>query len=292
MYSTDRTSFLFLEYIISLTIAKLKNDHKQSVISPFLSGFLLIVFLIFQVFLNYLNFNTRVLGATINLDASEIINLVNQKREEAGLKPLKTNEQLTKAAENKLLDMFQFGYWDHFSPAKRPPWTFILDSGYDYHYAGENLAKDFTDTEALVEAWLNSAPHKANILSDKYEDIGVAIAQGKLNGKHTVLVVQMFGTPFKLEDYEALKQNSKLQQEVSTPVLESKQNSINTILANRFLATKIVAGITVLVLLISIATDIVRQGKSHKISRKHWGHLLFLAVLGTIIWLTNNGNIL
>jgi hypothetical protein len=206
------------------------------------------------------------------------------------LKPLKTNEALTKAANDKLVDMFEFGYWDHYSPAKRPPWTFILENNYDYHYAGENLAKDFSSATKLVDAWMDSSPHRANILSDKYDDIGIAVAYGELNGQETMLVVQMFAAPFKLQDYEAIeKDNQILPREISTPLLESRLSKFEEVFSDQFSVTKICAAVIVLLLLFSIMIDIVKQSRLKKVSRKHWGHLLFLLALGTLIWLTGNG---
>lgn len=90
--------------------------------------------------------------------------------------------------------MFAGQYWAHTSPTGRDPWSFIVESGYTYLFAGENLARDFGDSKGVVEAWMNSSSHKDNLLNSRYQDVGFAVVNGKYNGYETTLVVQMFGT--------------------------------------------------------------------------------------------------
>ena len=66
--------------------------------------------------------------------------------------------------------------------------------GYKYHYAGENLARDFSDPVSAVNAWMASPSHKENMLSSKYQEIGVAVVEGDLAGVDTTIIVQFFGT--------------------------------------------------------------------------------------------------
>ena len=94
--------------------------------------------------------------------------------------------------------MFEQQYWAHVGPSGTQPWTFIKNAGYKYSVAGENLAKDFGDTGSMVEAWMASATHRANILHQRYVDTGIAVVNGKLQGVETTLVVQMFGAPAKV----------------------------------------------------------------------------------------------
>ncbi len=123
-----------------------------------------------------------------------IIALTNAERTNLGLPTLSYNAQLSSAALAKANDMFEKQYWDHFGPNGETPWQFIRGAGYTYVYAGENLAKGFKTSEGVVEAWMASPTHRANIVSSNYRDIGVAVVEGTLQGKQTVLVVQMFGT--------------------------------------------------------------------------------------------------
>lgn len=134
-----------------------------------------------------------VLGYASNINTQDLLKYTNERRAKIGLKPLKLNSELSKAAENKAHDMFDVGYWAHVSPLGTQPWDFILSQGYDYTYAGENLAKNFNTSEDVVDAWYESPTHRENLLSPNYDDIGFAIVNGVLDGYETTLVVQMFG---------------------------------------------------------------------------------------------------
>ncbi len=139
--------------------------------------------------------NPSVLGISYSISESDLINLVNQQRTSNGLSALSENAALDDAARRKATDMFSKNYWAHFAPdGSTSPWGFIKAAGYSYTFAGENLAKGFSDPSAVVTAWMNSPTHRENILSDKYREVGFAIVPGTLQGEETVLVVQMFGS--------------------------------------------------------------------------------------------------
>ncbi len=134
-----------------------------------------------------------VLGYATNIHVQELLADTNAKRQGAGLPPLSINEELSKAAAAKARDMFSKNYWAHNSPDGRTPWDFIIESGYTYTVAGENLAKNFSDSTGVVAAWVASSSHRDNLLKPSYRDIGLAVVNGTLNGEETTLVVQMFG---------------------------------------------------------------------------------------------------
>lgn len=134
-----------------------------------------------------------VLGYATNIHVQELLGDTNVKRQSVGLPPLLINEELSKAAAAKARDMFSKNYWAHNSPDGRTPWDFIVESGYTYTVAGENLAKNFSDSTGVVAAWMISASHRDNLLKPSYRDIGFAVVNGTLNGEETTLVVQMFG---------------------------------------------------------------------------------------------------
>lgn len=134
-----------------------------------------------------------VLGVSANIPVQELLSLTNQKRAENGLAPLNLDPQLSAAAEGKLADMFAQNYWAHIAPNGTTPWYFIKNSGYEYVYAGENLARGYDSASAVVNAWMDSPTHRDNLLSSNYSDIGFAVASGSLTGSETVLVVQQFG---------------------------------------------------------------------------------------------------
>lgn len=134
----------------------------------------------------------RILG-TSTFSGQEIITLTNQKRAENNLQPLVYNPLLEKAAQAKADNMFAENYWAHYAPSGKSPWYFITGAGYQYLFAGENLARDFTSAQTTVDAWMNSPSHRENILDKNFKEIGVAVADGKLTGIDGILVVQMFG---------------------------------------------------------------------------------------------------
>lgn len=144
-----------------------------------------------------------ILGFATDIRVDQLLSLTNQKRIESNIEPLKLNALLSQAAAAKAADMFTNGYWSHTSPSGTTPWDFINSSGYVYSVAGENLAKNFSDSTGVVEAWMNSPSHRENILRGQYQDIGFAVVNGTLNGEETTLVVQMFGS----RSGESLTQN-------------------------------------------------------------------------------------
>jgi hypothetical protein len=138
-----------------------------------------------------------VLGdATSAMTVADLLKYTNMQRVANGLAPLNLNPELTHAAQLKAKDMFAKDYWAHVSPDGTTPWVWIKDSGYDYLYAGENLARGFNSSSDVVTAWMNSPEHRANMLSSNYTDIGFAIQSGTLTGTDTTLVVQEFGSPY------------------------------------------------------------------------------------------------
>lgn len=124
------------------------------------------------------------------VDASQLISLANQERTSRGLNSLNTNPALTAAAKAKAQYMLDHDVFEH-----GDPWTFIRNAGYDYLYAGENIAMDFPTTEDVHATWMASASHRANILRTQYQDIGIAAVAGRFKDHDTIMVVQMFGLP-------------------------------------------------------------------------------------------------
>lgn len=129
-----------------------------------------------------------------SISADRLVELANQSRIEAGVSALNTSSQLTAAAKAKGEHMFEHQYWAHYAPDGTSPWYFIINAGYDYVYAGENLAKDFITSDAVHNAWMNSPSHRDNLLNSKYKDIGIAVVDGVFEGQQSTIVVQMFGS--------------------------------------------------------------------------------------------------
>jgi uncharacterized protein YkwD len=124
-----------------------------------------------------------------------VLFLTNQQRQNNGLAVLNENPILVSAAKQKAMDMITNDYFAHVSPQGVTPWFWFKNNGYNYRYAGENLAIDFLESSDVVNAWMNSPGHRQNILNDKYQEIGIAVVQGVVGGQNTTVVVQMFGSP-------------------------------------------------------------------------------------------------
>lgn len=124
----------------------------------------------------------------------QAIALANRERKTRGVPELTVNPTLEWAAATKLSDMEKNGYFAHTSPSGLTPWSFMDKVGYDYHYAGENLAIHFTDPENEHVAWMQSEKHCQNILDPRFVEIGMAAKKTFFEGRETMLVVEMFGT--------------------------------------------------------------------------------------------------
>lgn len=124
-----------------------------------------------------------------------VVNLTNEERVDEAAAPLVRNPLLDQAARLKAEHMAKNSYFAHYSPDGVSPWYWFEQVDYTYAHAGENLAIHFTDSSAVVDAWMKSPSHRANIVNDTYTEIGVGTAKGTYDGFDTVFVVQLFGTP-------------------------------------------------------------------------------------------------
>lgn len=133
------------------------------------------------------------------LTVAGTIEETNKRRTIEGLEPLTENTNLRIAAQNKLQDMFAQEYFEHISPDGTSPGKLVEAAGYEYVTVGENLALgNYADDIELVQAWMDSPPHRENILTDTYTEIGVAVGKGMFEGEMTWLAVQEFGRPLSL----------------------------------------------------------------------------------------------
>lgn len=119
------------------------------------------------------------LDSTVTSYEAEVIRLVNEIRQENGLKPLTTNWELSRVARYKSQDMVNNKYFSHTSPTYGSPFQMIKAFGLSYRSAGENIAMGYATPQAVVNGWMNSSGHRANILNASYTQIGVGyVAQG------------------------------------------------------------------------------------------------------------------
>lgn len=176
-----------------------ENKNQPLILTDRAISVLILLFLLVKVLFSFEILILRQTSLFAEVSAQRILELTNDLRRQYGLPPLKENPLLKEAAQKKALDMIQNKYFAHYSPAGISPWYFIEKSGYNYHYAGENLAMNFLDSEEVVRAWINSPTHRDNLLNQKYEEIGIAVVSGDITGDNIskIVVVQMFGSQMK-----------------------------------------------------------------------------------------------
>lgn len=123
---------------------------------------------------------------------TEVVRLTNVQRSKAGLPALTQNWELSRVARYKSQDMINKNYFSHQSPTYGSPFNMMETFGIRFSAAGENIAYGQRTPAEVVNAWMNSPGHRANILSPSYTQIGVGLAK-KSNG--TPYWTQMFIKP-------------------------------------------------------------------------------------------------
>ncbi len=251
--------------------------------------------------------NPSVLGMSYSITETELFNDTNAARVQNNEPPLVMNAELSDAARRKAADMFARDYWAHFAPDGTTPWSFIKAAGYDYSYAGENLAKGFTTSQDVVNAWMNSPSHRENLLSPKYKDIGLAVAEGTLQGEDTVLVVQMFGAPIGAIDESSVpvsvqgKANVPIQKPVvidsgseRVAVVQNENKPVNSPIFDSQRVPKSLVTVFLAFIIIVLVLDIivVEKKKIPRMVGHNMDHIILLAIFLLFIILTTNKGIL
>lgn len=156
---------------------------------------IILVLIILVLFLTIKPIKNRIFDSLSSIYTFLLVDLANQDRSSLSIAQLKINHTLENAAQMKADDMAKRGYFSHNTPEGNTPWYWIEKNGYEYKYAGENLAVNFLDSEEVHRAWQNSPTHWFNIINPKYTEIGIATSVGFYKGREAVFVVQMFATP-------------------------------------------------------------------------------------------------
>ena len=175
-----------------------ENNFQPHILTDRAITLFILLFLLSKVFFSFELILIQQSKLFADLNAQKIIALTNEVRQQYGLTPLKENTLLDLAAQQKAQDMSLNNYFAHFSPTGVSPWYWFQKAGYHYHYAGENLAMNFLDSEEVIKAWLNSPGHRDNILNKNYQEIGIAILPANANSQgiaNKPIVVQLFGSP-------------------------------------------------------------------------------------------------
>lgn len=124
--------------------------------------------------------------------AKEVLELVNQERKKQGLTALTLSNKLTSIANTKAKDMAVNKYFAHESPTYGTPFQMLQQFGVKYSYAGENIAAGQRSAKDVMNSWMNSSGHRANILNKNYTQLGVGFYAG---GSYDTYWVQLFIKP-------------------------------------------------------------------------------------------------
>ena len=125
--------------------------------------------------------------------AEMILKLVNQERAKEGLSALSLYDPLNKVAQAKAQDMVDNNYFSHDSPKYGTPFQMMRKFGVDYTYAGENIASGQKSAQQVMNDWMNSSGHRANIMNAKFTKLGVGYVES--GGKYGSVWVQQFIRP-------------------------------------------------------------------------------------------------
>jgi len=269
------------------------NNHRAKFLH-FKTFFLVISVLILSSFFFTSSFNPffSKIQALADISTQELLQFTNQMRAENGLPPLEENAELQNAAYAKADDMFAKDYWAHNSPDGTTPWFFIKNAGYNYVYAGENLAKGFTDSRDVVNAWMASPSHKENLLSENFKEVGFAVKVGKLGGEDTFLVVQEFGnrTPVPVEKAADIPQ--KESEPAQTKVLSISLDSVAPSPAKSVSYDFIVLIIVSFIIILLIDMLVINRKNIVRFVGHNVDHVLFLIVVLFMITILGTGYIL
>jgi hypothetical protein len=279
------------------------------------------IVLVGNVFIRLLdNPQLHILGFTSSISIDEVVRATNETRASSGLKPLAYNEKLADAARRKAANMLSENYWAHNSPSGKSPWVWFKEAGYSYVFAGENLAKDFGDTGRMMNAWMASPTHKDNIINSKYTEIGIAVVPGSLEGKETVLVVQLFGAPSSgaVPQVAAVKTTSPTPAATPAPVevAEVKGQEVAQLVPsdveilqinptsspvaivpakyNSFTLSRVLNIITTALFMLALIVDLF-LAQSQRLSRRvgnNWAHILFINFILLATTIVNAGKIM
>ena len=212
------------------------NEHPYPALRPKLlfcySSILLLIkiaVISFVLILPYSNFFSAI-------TQSQLISLINQARQNNSLPPVSLNQTLNETANLKVNDMLANNYFEHTSPSGATPWSWFKKAGYNYAYAGENLAIDFAQTDDVFSAWMASPAHRDNILNPNFTEIGLAVKNGPLKDHDATLAVLVFGKQqtVKASPPEAPKTNPKAQETAKTsktPIAPTPKTPAQTLIA-------------------------------------------------------------
>lgn len=174
--------------LVNFFIATDENDYRP----PILSYKAFVVYGLLLLVLRLLIGALATQGAAV--ESGTLMSLINSERQQRNLFTLVTNSSLITAAAEKSQDMIGRDYFAHVDPDGNYVWYRIENAGYKpYKILGENLAIDFSTSEGMVKAWIDSPSHRANLLHTDFIDQGLTALYGDYQGRYTNLTTSLFG---------------------------------------------------------------------------------------------------
>jgi hypothetical protein len=265
-----------------------KNNHKAFLIQPGFLGLFIALYLLNQSFVrSFTMLRPGILGYSSEITVAKVFSLTNAERQHHNLSPLTYNSKLEASATKKAQDMFTKNYWAHTAPDGTSPWSFFKEADYQYIVAGENLARDFYDTESMVEAWMNSETHRKNIVNSRYQEIGVGVVNGVLGGIKTTLVVQHFASPAIAPATIAQDRQILPATVESGPVIKPKFT------LNPLLISKVFGGAIFIIILVVLVVDafVTLKNQTHRLSGSATSHLGFIAIIFLLLLFSRQGSL-
>lgn len=275
---------------LSLFVPHSHNNHKAKILWQQSIFILIGLYIMGRSIIDItIGLKPGVLGYASKIDVNQLIELTNNQRLNSGAESVKLNEQLNQAAQAKVNDMFANNYWAHTSPSGTEPWYFVTNSGYKYLHAGENLARDFSTSKDIVNAWMASPTHKKNLLDKRYKDMGLAVKDGYINGVETTIVVQMFGVAQSTKPIgKVASTNISVE-----PVYASEKLTESSGLSPLDLSKVWSLAFAILILAaLSLDWIFVLRYNLIRISGKSWAHLTFFGFVCLAILVIKQGIVL
>lgn len=286
------------DFLHHLLFPRESNNHRSKLLHHESLVIVIIIFFVGEIAFGIVKDRYQnVLGDATDISSQVLLSLTNQQREKNGVSPLVMNDKLTQAATYKAKYMFANNFWAHNAPDGTTPWYFIKQAGYDYMYAGENLARGFSTSKDVVDAWMNSPSHRENVLSPNYKDIGFAVSEGTLLNEHTTLVVEMFGS-LKQPVLNEQTNNSQAAPAAVPEVAYSPQtlpaSVVTKPLVDSFTLAKYISIATLGLFIFVFISDmiIVERKKIVRFVGHNLDHIIFLSLIFFLIIMGSRGAVL
>lgn len=195
---------------------KKSREANKKLIVNFKNFWLISILMVFFLLPNTAYFSS--------ISEQDIIDTTNEIRNNLGLNKLIPNTLLIAAARQKANDIFKYQSFQHnLNGEKFSSW--VKKTNYEYYYVGENLAINFTTSEKVIDAWLDSETHRKNIVNENFKEIGVAVVDGEFQNKKTTVIVQIFGSP--LSEIKNITPTSQLSTSSKPIILNNSNQSKN-----------------------------------------------------------------